>query len=458
MLPANGWRPHDYQLPAWTALERGVKRVALAWHRRAGKDDVCMHWAACAAMQRVGTYWHMLPQAAQSRKAVWDAVNPRTGRRRIDDAFPAEIIAQRRESDMFLRLRNGSTWQVVGSDNFDSLVGSPPVGVVFSEYAMADPQSWAILRPILAENNGWALMISTPRGRNHFARLVEYAIRDLAWYGEVLTVRDTGVISQTIIDREQRELTAERGPREAAALIAQEYYCDWDAAMPGAYYGEAMARATAEGRIGDYPWLPSLPVCTASDLGHGDQTVVWFFQQLPSGRIRIVDVLVGSGVGIDWYARRIVSRPYTYHEHIWPHDGRHGNIRDVGDNNLLTQAARLGWRPIRTLDRDPTLDVGIQAVRADMPLTEWHTTPIPLEDESPDDARERMSRALDAVRQYRREWDETRQRFRDSPLHDWCSDYADALRYLSRGRRPFRGDRSDITRPSKAADRYAIFD
>jgi hypothetical protein len=91
------------------------------WHRRAGKDEVCLHWTACAAMQRVGNYWHMLPEASQARKAIWDAINPHTGLRRIDEAFPPAIRAGQRDDDMRLTLANGSRWQLVGADNFNGL-------------------------------------------------------------------------------------------------------------------------------------------------------------------------------------------------------------------------------------------------------------------------------------------------------------------------------------------------
>jgi len=444
LLPAHGWRPRGYQMPAWAALESGVKRLALAWHRRAGKDDLCLHWAAVSAMTRVGGYWHMLPQANQSRKAIWDAVNPKTGRRRIDDAFPMEIRESTREQDMFIRFKNGSTWQVVGSDNYNALVGSPPVGVVFSEYALSDPSSWAFLRPILAENGGWALFISTPRGRNHFAKLVEYARTDPLWFGQVLSTDDTGAISREVIERERRELTAERGEREANALIAQEYGCDFDAAIPGAYYGELMSRAEREGRIGLFPYIPQQPCGTAWDLGHGDSTVVWVYQQLPSGRVRIVDVFEGSGVGIDWYIGKLLSQPYMLADHIWPHDGGHGNIRDIGGSTLEANAKSLGLRPLRVLQRDPSVDMGINAVRQMLPLCEFNTEPVPFPGETTDQARARMARALDALRQYRREWDEKLQKFKDAPLHDWTSHSADAFRYLARGRKPFPGQRVGV--------------
>lgn len=435
-LPANDWRPRPYQMPAWRALEKGVNRLALAWHRRAGKDDLCLHWAAVSAMQRVGTYWHMLPLANQSRKAIWDAVNPVTGRRRIDDAFPMAIRESTREQDMFIRFKNQSTWQVVGSDSYSSLIGSPPIGVVFSEYAMADPSAWSFLRPILAENGGWALFISTPRGRNHFQRLVNFAMRDPHWFGQVLGVKDTQAIAPEVIDREFRELAAERGEKEAQAIVAQEYDCDFDAAIPGTYYGEHMSRAEREGRIGLFPHIPDEKVGTAWDLGIGDSTVVWFYQQPKNGRVRLINVLEGSGVGLDWYAKKLAELPYVYADHIWPHDGDNSEL-GTGTKRKDT-ARKLGLR-VRVLARD-SIDDGIQAVRQMLPLCEFNMQPLPFMGETAEQATARMERALDAMRQYRRQWDEKLQRFNDRPLHDWTSNTADSIRYLARGRKPWAHD------------------
>src|SRR4249919_1202054 len=148
-VPHNEWRPRPHQQKLWEFLEAGGKRAAAVWHRRAGKDEVCLHWAACAAMQRVGNYWHMLPEASQARKAIWDAVNPHTGLRRIDEAFPAELRASTRDTDMHIRLVNGSTWSCIGSDEYDRTVGSSAAGVVFSEYALSNPAAWGYLRPML---------------------------------------------------------------------------------------------------------------------------------------------------------------------------------------------------------------------------------------------------------------------------------------------------------------------
>jgi phage terminase large subunit len=436
-LPHLGWRPRDYQMPAWGALEAGYRRLALEWHRRAGKDDVCLHWAAISMMTEVGNYWHMLPQANQARKAIWDAVNPKTGMRRIDEAFPVALRSATRETDMMIRFRNGSTWQVVGSDNFNALVGAPPRGVVFSEYALSDPSSWAYLQPILEENGGWALFISTTRGRNHFSRLVDFAKTEPSWYAQTLTVHDTKAIPLDRVEAHRKNLAAERGEVEADAIIAQEYYCDRNAALPGAYYGQHMSRAERDGRIGDYPWIPSLPVGTAWDIGSTDSTVIWFFQQLRNGRIRLIDVLEGSGVGVDWYAAKLREREYAYAEHIWPRDGDAKNIRDIGGNTLKANATTLGVRPIRVLDQESSVMVGINAVRQIFPLLEFNATPLPFRDETPAQAKARMDRAMDAMRAYRRVWNDKSQRFDDHPLHDWTSNTADSMRYLARGRRPF---------------------
>ena len=177
-LPAGGWQPRAYQKPVWDYFKGGGKRAVCVWHRRSGKDEFCLHLAAVKAHERPATYWHMLPEAAQARKAIWDAVNPVTGRRRIDEAFPRAARTLTREADMFIRLSSGSTWQVVGSDNYNSLVGTPPIGIVFSEFALADPSAWAYLSPILEENGGWAAFVTTPRGRNHAWRMFRYAERN----------------------------------------------------------------------------------------------------------------------------------------------------------------------------------------------------------------------------------------------------------------------------------------
>ena len=129
----------------------GGGRAALVWHRRSGKDATALNFAACAAHRRVGVYWHMLPTATQARKAVWDAVGA-DGRKVLDQVFPRVLRRATNVTEMKIEFKCGSIWQLVGSDNYNALVGANPVGVVFSEYSLADPAAWDYVRPILAEN------------------------------------------------------------------------------------------------------------------------------------------------------------------------------------------------------------------------------------------------------------------------------------------------------------------
>lgn len=247
VLP-NNWKPRPDQLPLWSYLANGGKRAICVAHRRWGKDDVALHYTACAAMQKVGSYWHMTPEYGQCRKSVWDAVNPRTGKRRIDEAFPHAIRESTRSQDMFIRFINGSTWQLVGSDNYNSLVGSPPVGLVFSEYALGDPKAWGYLRPVIAENNGYAIFITTPRGKNHAYTLYEMAKEDPAWYAGLITVEDSGLLTKEQLEKELNEYIATFGPEEGYALFKQEWYCGFDGAVSGAYYASIIDQLEANGR------------------------------------------------------------------------------------------------------------------------------------------------------------------------------------------------------------------
>lgn len=414
----NQWQPRPYQLPLWTALEQGCKRAVACWHRRSGKDDVGLHWTATEAIQTPANYWYMLPQANQARKAVWDAVDPHTGMRRIDWAFPPEIRDATRDHDMLLKLKSGATWQVVGSDNWNSLVGSPPRGIVYSEYALSDPNSWSFLRPILEENGGWAIFNSTPRGRNHFHGLVELGKKAPGWFSQILTVRDTNQIAPEQIERIRRELAAERGDDEAENIIQQEYYCSFDAAIPGSYYGRIIAEMEEEGRICDLPIDPRFPVITAWDLGVGDSTAIWFIQQVNLD-IRVIDYYESSGVGADHYARALKEKDYLYEGHILPHDA---DDREWGNNasSRVDTLKSLGVKPLKVM-RKASVDDGINAVRVLLSRCRIDRT--------------RCDRGLNALRQYQREWDDRLKCFSQKPLHDWTSHAADAFRYLAQGLR-----------------------
>lgn len=405
--------PRPYQFDLWRYLEQGGTRAVAVCHRRWGKDDLALHWTAVAAHQRIGTYWHMLPEYSQARKAIWDAVNPHTGIRRIDEAFPKETRAKTDEQQMFIRFKCGSTWQVVGSDSFNSLVGSPPVGLVFSEWALADPAAWAYLRPILLENGGWSLFIYTSRGRNHGHKTWLLSQDEPGWYGIRQTALDTGVFTQAQLDSELREYKADYGDEDGEALFNQEYMCSFDAAILGAYYGRLLAQLDRDNRITSVPHDPTLPVYTAWDLGVDDATAVWFVQ-LAGYEIRVIDYLETRGRGLTDVARDVIKRPYIYQEHYLPHDVETRELTSAKTRKETLES--IGLRPIRPGSRLPVQD-GINAVRNILPKCVF-------------DAR-KCEKGLDALRAYRVEFDSKTRTPKRNPLHDWASHPADAFRELA---------------------------
>lgn len=415
-LPSGGWRPRSYQMPMWNYLERGGRRAIGAWHRRAGKDDVLLHRTAVAAFERPATYWTALPEYAQARKALWAAVNPHTGKRRIDEAFPHEIRDTTNEQEMFIRFRNGSTWQLVGSDRYNSLVGAGVAGVTFSEFALANPSAWGYIRPMLEENNGWAAFISTPRGRNHFKSLLDMAKANPAWFAETLSVHDTGALTKGQIDESLAEYCALYGEDMGRAQFAQEYEVSFNAAILGAFYAREMAAVRAEGRIVPLVPIPGRPVHRAWDIGVRDDTSIWWFQ-IVGGRVYILDCYTNSGAGVEHYAEIVAQRRA---EHGWldgndymPHDAQ---VLEWGSGRTrLESAIACGLKPI--LVPMATKQDGIQAVRKTLPLCLFHSRTEEI--------------GIAALEQYRREWDDDKKCFKANEVHDWTSHLSDAFRYLS---------------------------
>jgi phage terminase large subunit len=308
---------------------------------------------------------------------------------------------------------------LVGSDTYNSLVGSPPIGVTASEWALADPQAWAYLRPILLENDGWAVFITTVRGKNHVWRMYDGAKDDPDWFVQVLPATETGTLTAAQLEKEQLEYQREYGQEDGDALFAQEYLCDWSAAIVGSYYGKMMRDADTAGRITSVPYDPQALVHTAWDLGLNDQTVIWFFQAV--GReIHLIDYIENSGQPLVWYAGEVHKRGYVYGEHILPHDSE---ARELQTNRSRTETLRglnLNVRVLRAAGAERVLVAdGINAARSILPRCWFDKT--------------KCAKGIEALKAYRREWDEQKKTFHDRPLHDWASDPADAFRYLALG-------------------------
>lgn len=239
----NAWNPRQYQLDAWKRMENGLRYLVMRCHRRWGKDDFALNWAAESAVQSPGTYWHCLPEYEQARKAIWDSVDAHHHKRRVDQAFPREIRKRTREDLMQITFFNKSTWQAVGSDRADSLVGAGPSGIVMSEAALANSKAWDLFAPMILESGGWVIFISTVRGRNWFWELGEYAKTAKGWYLIDQTVDDTGIFSFDQLQQERERYHRTLGPDAGEALFRQEYYNDPDVGASLAFIaGRLVAR------------------------------------------------------------------------------------------------------------------------------------------------------------------------------------------------------------------------
>lgn len=417
-IPANGWRPRKYQEEAWNAWERGCKRQLLFWHRRAGKDEIDLQKHAVSAVRRPGTYWHMLPQAAQARKAIWNAVNPHSGKRRLFEAFPEALIANMNDNEMFIRFKTDATFQVVGSDNFNSLVGSPPVGITFSEWALANPSAWAYISPILAENNGWASFITTPRGNNHAKGMFDEAKKDQwdsttnpdGWFTQVLRADQTGAITGVAIEKQRRIYASLFGKAVADLLIEQEFYCSFAGAMVGSYWGAEVAAAEVEGRIGVVPIDWRYPVNTVWDLGKAANNPIWCFQVI-KGRLKIVDFYLPESDDLEEWCRELDRRGYHGNDYV-PYDAMVANWG----------AKRTRYDTLKDLGRKPkmvekvSVADGINAGRQSIKVAEF--------DE------ERCAHGIEGLKNYRREWHDERKTFLDNPVKDWAEHIGSSFRYL----------------------------
>ena len=410
VLPHN-WTARPHQGDFMESMLAGKKRAVCVWHRRAGKDSAALNFTAFQTQTKIANYWHMLPTAVQGRHVVWDAINPQTGQRVIDQVFPEAIRKGINNTEMKIELESGSTWQVVGSDNYDRLVGSNPFGVVFSEYSVADPRAWDFIRPILAENGGWAIFIYTPRGKNHGYDLYQMAKGNPDWFCELLDIehsaREDG---SPVISTDQFQAEIDAGMDYQLAL--QEFYCSFDAGLFGAYWTEEMKLA----QYGSYKWDPRKPVHTFWDIGVRDANSIIFAQEGNGSSVNVIDYREGSDKGISDWIKILRELPYSYGYHVAPHDiKQRDKFTAVSYNEIAQSLADFEFEICPNVNMTQQIDFA----RSFIPRINFNT-------DSPD-----VQRLVDCCTNYRREYNDKLRVFMDRPLHDWASHGASAIKYMS---------------------------
>lgn len=401
----NQWWPRPYQLPVLNYLDNGGRRAVTVWARRHGKDSTAINHTARAAFKRPGLYWHILPTLRQARKAVWNAID-KQGRRVIDQAFPPEIRKRTRDDEMLIELINGSIYQVVGADNHDALVGSNPVGVIFSEWSIMDAKTWDFIRPILTENEGWAWFIYTPRGRNHGFTLYDMARNNPKWFAEVVDIEKGGVLDV------EATLAEERASGMPEELIRQEYYCSFDVGNVGTIFAREMEKANFDGRVTAVPYDPNYLVETAWDLGVRDATAIWFIQRV-GFEIRAIDYYEKSGEGLPHFVGVINQKGYAYSRHIGPHDLAQREWASGNSKRQMAENLGINFEVAPKL----LIEDGINATRAILPRMRFDAA--------------KCEEGIKALSNYKREYDEDNRVFKPTPVHDWASHGASALRYYA---------------------------
>lgn len=406
IITLDEFTPRWYQIPLFDAIEnKGYKRVLAILPRRAGKDISSFTVMLRQAIKRVGVYWYILPTYAQGKKVIFDGIDNQG--KRFLDYIPPALITSINSQEMKIKLINGSMIQIIGANKIDNLVGANPIGCVFSEYALInDRRVYQLIRPILSANDGWCIMISTPRGRNHLFDLWKIAQDNPhEWFSYRLTLDDTKHIplEQIEIERASGELSED--------LIQQEYYVSFSCGVEGAYYTRYLDTMRFNNQITHVPWELDHPVHTAWDLGMRDKTSIIFFQNIGTS-VRIIDCYENSDVGLEHYTSLLKSKPYQYGTHIAPHDIK---VREMGTGlSRREKAQQLGV----SFDLAPNLSItdGIEAVRSSLGkiwIDDGKCGPI-----------------IKMLESYRKEYDVKRQVYRENPLHDKFSHMADALRYM----------------------------
>jgi phage terminase large subunit len=369
-------------------------------HRRAGKTVACINELIKAALlcnKRDGRFAYAAPLYKQAKDVAWSYL------RWFTRPIPGMFY---HESELRADFPNGARVRLYGLDNYHAMRGLYFDGIILDEIADANPRAISeVIRPTLADREGWGVYLGTARGRNHFWEIWDRAQNDPAWFTLRLKASETGILP----DQELADMRFGMSEDQ----YEQELECSFDAAIQGAFYGREMRQAEAQGRLREVPHESTAPVHTAWDLGYSDDTAIWFYQ-IVAGEVRLIDYYASCGEGVGHYCQLIQSKPYRYGNHWVPHDAVPATFAANG-RSIIQQMHAHGVKARVA----PNLSVqdGIQAVRLMLPRCYFDAT--------------KCAEGIEALKQYRREYDEDKKTFRDKPLHDWTSHCADSFRYLA---------------------------
>lgn len=364
-------------------------------HRRAGKTvlaiqqlikDMCM----CPHKNPRGAY--IAPLYSQAKRVAWQYLQDFTR------PIPGMIFNQ---SELTAIFPNGARISLLGADNPDNLRGVYLDSVVMDEFAQMQPRMFSeVVRPALADRKGSAIFIGTPQGHNNFYDLYQKAKNMDDWSRYLLKWDDTNILDPEEVQAAKAEMQE--------AEFEQEFECSWSAAIRGAYYAKEMNKA----HIGKVPFDNTIPVITSWDLGMSDSTFIWFWQVV-GAEIRAINTMEFQSTGLTEIVREIDKLPYKYSQHILPHDVK---VRELGTGKSRKEVLESLGVNVTVAPSLPLID-GIDATRNMIPRMSF--------DE------DNCSSGIEALKQYRTDYDDKGQVFRTTPLHNWCSHASDSARYFA---------------------------
>lgn len=380
-------------------------------HRRAGKTVARINkliQKACESTLNNPRFGYLAPYYVQAKDIAWVYLKQYTAP--ILEAVGGKV----NESELSVTLgHNNATIKLYGGENAERMRGLYFDGIAIDEaQGISKTVLTTVILPCLADRQGWLDCSGTPKGwANLLGELVKLAkAMPDDWFLQILKASQTNIIDKSELER----LKALMLDNE----YAQEFECDFDAAITGAYYGREMALADEEGRIKSVPYQKDIPVHTAWDLGYSDDCAVWFYQ-LVAGEIHVIDYFADNGRGVDYYANMLTVKDYNYYKinnkpALWlPHDAKAKTMAANG-KSIQQQFEELGYtsRIVAQL----SIQDGIQAARLTLAKTYFDAV--------------KCADGIDCLKQYQREFDNDRKVFREQPLHDWTSHAADAFRML----------------------------
>ena len=381
--------------------DRTQRWAVIVAHRRCGKTVACINdviYRALTEGKENAVYAYLAPYYSQAKNIAWEYLL----------RFSEPVREKANQSELWIELINGARIRLFGADNPDNLRGLYLDGVILDEYADMRPRIWGeVIRPLLADRGGWGVFIGTPKGHNGFYDVYNEATKSTNWYAKVLRASQTNLLPTEELNDARRAMTEDQ--------YLQEFECDFESAIIGAYYGKEMRQLTDLGRITDVEYDPMFPVHTAWDLGYSDDTAIWWYQVV-HGEIRVLEYHSSNGHPVQFYTGLIESRSYHYGTHWLPHDARAKTLASGGKSVIEQISDKI---PLKSLKIVPNLSRqdGIQATRLAL-MRSWFNA-------------EKTMEGIECLRQYQREYDDDKKVFRDNPRHDWTSHGADAFRMLA---------------------------